>query len=332
MKFKNIIIFMPRFLGDCINCTPAISLIKKHYPDSQVYLVLSEINAPIFRNDMSFKIIIDERKNNKIKGFLELVKKLRSVGDSAYVLMTNTFVDALVARLSKASAIVGYNKEARGFLLTLSLKFDRNRHYINRYAYLANALCDNKYQYLPELSLVFDKTKSSLHELSTFNIGLCILSAEKISRHYPVSSTVKLIQLIQESIHKDIGFFLIGSPAERETAENVVNQCQQKGLVNVQSLAGKTSITELVDDIASFDLLITVDSGPLHVAAATKTPTVALHSKGTSPFSLVCPKMPLLEVVNSRGSYIKDNDQVLDLMPEDIVNSVIKLMSKINTQ
>lgn len=329
MLIKNIVVFMPRFLGDCINCTPAISLIKRHYPSSQIHLVLSRVNASLFVDDKEMELIIDDRKVDRKKGTLQLIKQLRSLNDSACVLMTNTFFDALITRLSGISIRVGYNKEGRGGLLTHSLKFDRNRHYINRYAYLANSLCGNQYKQLPEVSIKYDKTKSSLNDAITFNIGLCILSDAKLSRHYPVKNTVSLIHLLQKSLNENIAIFMIGSLAESATAEKVVSQCGLHGLTNVQSLAGKTTVTELVNDIACFDMLISVDSGPLHVAAATKTPIVVLHSKGTSPFSLVCPKSTVVEVVNSRGRYIHDDDQVLDLMPEDIVKSVKTLISKL---
>lgn len=331
MLIKNIIVFMPRFLGDCINCTPAISLIKRHYPNTQIHLVLSRTNASLFVDDKETELIIDDRKIDRKKGALRLIKQLRSLNNSACVLMTNTFFDALITLLSGVSIRVGYNKEGRGGLLTHSLKFDRNRHYINRYAYLANSLCGNQYKQLPEVSIKHDKTKSSLKEAITFNIGLCILSDAKLSRHYPVKSAVSLIHLLQKNLNESIAVFMVGSSAESTTAEKVVSQCNKLyGLTNVRSLAGKTTVTELVNDIACFDMLISVDSGPLHVAAATKTPAVALHSKGTSPFSLVCPKSTVVEVVNSRGSYIHDNDQVLDLMPEDIVDSVKALMRKLS--
>jgi heptosyltransferase-2 len=47
-------------------------------------------------------------------------------------------------------------------------------------------------------------------------------------------------------------------------------------VTNYQNLAGRTTITELIDRISSLDLFITGDSGPMHVAAAFQVPTVAI--------------------------------------------------------
>jgi heptosyltransferase-2 len=47
-------------------------------------------------------------------------------------------------------------------------------------------------------------------------------------------------------------------------------------VTNYKNLAGNTTITELINKIASLDLFITGDSGPMHVAAAFQVPTVAI--------------------------------------------------------
>lgn len=72
MLIKNIVVFMPRFLGDCINCTPAISLIKRHYPSSQIHLVLSRVNASLFVDDKEMELIIDDWKLIERRGLCSL--------------------------------------------------------------------------------------------------------------------------------------------------------------------------------------------------------------------------------------------------------------------
>jgi len=327
---KNIVIFMPRFLGDCINCTPSISLLKEYYPECKVHLVIRKSISRVFDNESDLNFIYDERQGNKVNGSLELIRQLKAIDVSACILMTNTLQDSLITYLARIKIRIGYNTEQRGIFLTDKLKFDRNRHYINRYAYLANLLCNNHFKKLPEVKLTSDPANSKLSKTSGFKVGLCILSGYKHSRHYPIKQTVELIKLLNLSIDKPTRFTMLGSEEEQITAEEVVNDCQRIGLLNVDSSAGQTTVAQLIDDIAALDILITVDSGPLHIAAATSTPTVALHTKGTSPFSLVCPKSQLVVVVNTRGGYIDDKEQTLDLLPTDIEATVLSLMKSIN--
>jgi heptosyltransferase-2 len=65
---------------------------------------------------------------------------------------------------------------------------------------------------------------------------------------------------------------LLGGPAEVPIASHIADRIGS-GAIN---LAGKTSVDALPYIISRMDLLITNDSGPMHIAAATKTPLVAL--------------------------------------------------------
>ncbi|MFT5755965.1 MAG: heptosyltransferase-2 [Alteromonadaceae bacterium] len=329
-KIKNIVIFMPRFIGDCINCTPSIKMLKEYYPACRIYLVIREPISKVLANEEDLNFIYDTRQGNRLKGSLALIKQLGKIDNCACIFMTNTLQDALISYLAKNIVRVGYATEQRGVLLTNKLKFDRNRHYINRYAYLANELCNNQFKKLPEVSLNHTKNSNILNKSGQIIIGICILSDYKGSRHYPINQTIEFVGLLKQTLGESVHFIMLGSKEEQTTAEQVVKGCIEQKNEQVTSLAGKTTIVELIADIAALDLLITVDSGPLHIAAATKTPVVALHSKGTSPFSLICPKGTLVNVVNSRGSYINDSDQIIDLLVEDIVTATLDLIKDID--
>ncbi len=92
-------------------------------------------------------------------------------------------------------------------------------------------------------------------------------------------------------------------------------------------LTGKTSLTELVDHIASFDLLISIDSGPMHMAAAVQTPCVAIVGQGTSPWSLVVPKTPNVIAATAEHSLqLNDSLLVQDINPENIVQLCFQII------
>jgi heptosyltransferase-2 len=325
---SRIVVFMPRYLGDCINVTPSLRMLQEYYPESEIFLVIRQSWATLFEQSSQVKCLIDGRPNNKAKGYANLLSQLREIKADACILMTNTFFDALIVKLAGIPIRYGYDLEMRGFLLSHRLSMDRNRHYINRYAYLTNALCDESFEHLYPVSIYHDAQHSSLYQDKTLKIGICILNQAKISRHYPVVKTVQVVEQLSLA-QPCINFFILGSLEEADVAQQVVSSSESKGVANIQSLAGKTSLLELVNDIAALDLLITVDSGPMHIAAATKTPTIALHGKGTSPFSLVCPKQDHILVISSRGRYIRDNDQILDILPDDITHAAIQIIEKI---
>ena len=273
---KNIVVFMPSFMGDSVNCTPALQMLREHYADATIHLVIRNI-ANVFTRDADIHCIIDNRHahaQGKLAAARELVDTLKQHAFDACILMTNRFIDALIVKLAGIPIRIGYKQEMRGKLLTHALKMDRNRHYINRYAYLANTLCDNAFERLPRVSIQYQQNSPLLTKGNGgYNIGLCILSKHKLSRHYPVTQTVDAIGLLDGQIN-DAHYFMLGAPVEQAEAEAVVKLSKEQGIDSIESLAGKTTITELIDIVGSLDLLITVDSAALHIASATQTPVV----------------------------------------------------------
>jgi ADP-heptose:LPS heptosyltransferase len=66
---------------------------------------------------------------------------------------------------------------------------------------------------------------------------------------------------------------LTGAPADLPIIEDVTQRMRERPI----NLAGKTSLTQLAALLQRADLLITGDSGPMHIAGAVGTPLIALH-------------------------------------------------------
>lgn len=315
---KNIAIFLPSFIGDSISATPAIKIIEQSYPNANIHLVCKPLVAPLFTRCDKYNVIIYDRSKNKVNAVTSLITRLKQEKIEACALLNNKFIDALIAKLAYIKIIAGYKNEFRGFLLTHKLKIDRSRHYINRYAYIANLLCNNEVEELPQVVINYDTNKSLLPQTGNLKVGLSILSPAKINKHYSVDKTIETIQLLNQQ-HNNIDFYLFGSPAESNEAQKVLNGCNKLSINNITNLAGKTTVEELVDSIATLDFLISVDSSPLHIASACGVNTLALVGKSPSPFSVVCPISKLVKVVHNSGVYIADGKQMLSIRPSDIV-------------
>jgi heptosyltransferase-2 len=81
-----------------------------------------------------------------------------------------------------------------------------------------------------------------------------------------------------------IGIAMIGSEAERPIAEQIRARMKRPSAI----LNGRTSLETLIGVLAESCLMITNDSGPMHIAAALGVPTVAVFGstdeRVTSPF------------------------------------------------
>ena len=93
------------------------------------------------------------------------------------------------------------------------------------------------------------------------------------SKTFPAELFAKTIMLLAE-MNPKLKFVLIGAPADQKTAEKIRLLA---GSASVYSMAGATGLGELVELIKRCDLLLSNDSGPVHIAAAAQVPVVCFY-------------------------------------------------------
>ena len=178
---KKIIIRTPNFLGDTINISPCIQLIRHEYPDAQIVIVCPDFIKDVYKYDKNIYkcITFPDAKRHKLSTFWNLWRKLRHEKGDLGILFINTFISALIFKLAGIKCSIGYQRECRGILLDFKIPFNINKHYINRYASLFNEVPGNKYKTLPDLYLPISNN-STFH----FNNTNPILSEDEDSMGY----------------------------------------------------------------------------------------------------------------------------------------------------
>ena len=169
------------------------------------------------------------------------------------------------------------------------------------------------------------KTKDSKNKLLGINPGASYGSAK---RWDPKKFADVAIDL---SSHYDIVIF--GGTGEKEIASDIEKYLIEKGVTNYQNLSDKTSITELISQIENLDLFITGDSGPMHLAAAYKIPTVAIfgptNDKETSQWmnekSIIVKKNLECQPCMKRACPLKHHKCMKLLEASDVLGAVKRL-------
>ena len=316
----NIIIKLPNFIGDSIMTIPAIEILKKEYPNANITIICKASSKDIFRNRGIKKFIIEDNSKNRIKRAINLLSKIREDRYDLGVLFHNTFLDALIFKLSNIDTIIGYDKENRKILLDFWLKIDRSRHYVNHYANLINKFLKDKYTNLPTIEIYHKKSNLIKIKSDKPIIGFSLGGENKGARSYPKELALELFKDIKDDNYHII---LIG-----DNHDNINNLIYQRFLakngVEVENLSGKTDIPEFIDLISSLDLLVTIDSSAMHIASATKTNFIVLVGKGTSPFDTVYPKGNFGNIIFSGDNKIKDEDIIKEINPKEIRDKIKK--------
>ena len=188
------------------------------------------------------------------------------------------FDAAFSFRSSFASKILLYG--ARAGQKFIFQKSNDGAHQVQKYLKFVKAALNLK-RADDELKLYFEPRKFDAPVLG-LNPGASYGSAK---RWYPA-------YFAQVALHfkDEFKIMIFGGAGERDMCEQIERILRENG-ADCENLAGKTSVRELCENIGgigqSGGILVTNDSGPMHIAAAYKTPTIALF--GPTRFTQTCP-------------------------------------------
>ncbi len=261
-----IVIRMPNWLGDAVMATPAFAILKNHFENAKFIIIGSKLSVPLFeRDERVIKTIIDSSKSAKCR-VLELFRVAKSLNASIAITFTNSFLSALFFYMSGIKTRVGFKKEFRSFLLTDSFVIPKELHQVERYTFLINSYLKTNYK-SGDLELIANPKKFDKKMLG-INAGATYGSAKRWDSYKFAEVAIEL--------SKEYDILLFGSKNEENIVHEIEEILVRNSILNYQNLAGKTTILELIDYISSLDLLITNDSGPMHIAGAFKIKTIAL--------------------------------------------------------
>lgn len=327
----HILVEMPKLIGDCINATPALQILRQAYPQARITLLIQQPAFALFSRDLRFEVYEDQRRQQGVGWVLQFIHWCRSAKPQMGIALNSHLVGVLMMKLGGVGAVFGYHEEGRGLLLhNPRIRLDRSRHYINRYAYIANLAVPEPVRELPALSVYAKPDQAFKQQFTKRVIGLYIGGKNKGARHYPVEKLLDVfIPVLAQS---PMQLVLVGTQEERAEADQLVAALHQHGFGDcVVNLVGETDLTSLLDKMAVMDGFISIDSSPLHMAAALELPTVALVTKGTSAFSVVRPKSRSLWIAESEGRYIYDDDQAEDLYPPIVRAHCLDMLSHLSS-
>ena len=257
----KVLIEVPTWLGDCVMTTPAIENIVNLHPDADITIFGSAVSTRVFEHHPNVqRIVIDDSRKHRPRIF-HLYKQARQLGrfDCA-ISFRRTVASKLFIWFCKATLKGNYRRYTKQAI-----------HQVIRYNDFVNKVfrvTTSASQLIIYKNPKPIKTHKSDKKLLGINPGASYGSAK---RWYPEE-----FAKVASELSKQYDIVIFGGPGEKDIALDIEKSLSEKGVDNYQNLAGQTSISELIEHIASLDLFITGDSGPMHVAAAFQIPTVAI--------------------------------------------------------
>jgi predicted lipopolysaccharide heptosyltransferase III len=277
---KKILIIRLRRIGDIIMTTPAISALRKAFPDAFISYVVEKPYRELVEGHPELdKVIVLERKQGA-RDFFRLIRIIRREKYDAILDLHGGPRASLITLFSKAKLKIGYRIKYRNFIyhIKLARKPETGQlHSVESHINFVRALAvDIKSP--PPLNLPHarkgdvEKVKKIIKEnrLEEFKIITIHIGAGNEFRDWGTDNWIKLIDFLAK--RPDVKTVLIGGHEDKQAEEEILKKSKRSPL----SLVGKLNLRELRELISHSSLFVGSDSGPMHIAASTSTPIVAL--------------------------------------------------------
>jgi lipopolysaccharide heptosyltransferase II len=215
-----------------------------------------------------------------------LGRSLAAEGYDQAIVLPKTFKSALVPFFARIPLRTGYSGELRHWILNDARKLDRARlpQMAQQYAALAQPRGEALRLPLPALRLRVDEggRRALLDRLGLDRgrpaAALCPGAEYGPAKRWPAHHFAELAQGLAA---RGCAVWLIGSQKDREVAAEIGRSA---GGV-CRNLCGETTLAEAIDLIASASLVVSNDSGLMHVAAALGKPLIALYGSSSPDFT-----------------------------------------------
>lgn len=271
--FNNIVIYSTTALGDLLFNTPAIRAIRQRYPSATITLVAHQKFQQFVEGAEDWNRVV--YWNNKVITLPQMLKSFKGENkpELAVLLHSHEPYDYLSAVLAGAQYIIrdNYvdNHAPRDKWLTDYIIGFAGHVIERKLALVAPLGCDT---HNIEMKLPIDVPATSIPgvRLVGFQIG-----ASKPERCWPPEYFAAVAHALL-SQYDDVEIVLIGGPGEKHLAQQCLQHLDARFHPRVKNHVGSTGIKELISLIKGFELLLTGDTGPLHIAVAAKIPTVSL--------------------------------------------------------
>jgi len=284
--WQRIMVRATNWVGDAVMSLPALEAVRARFPRAEIVLVSKPWVSEIYWHHPAVNRQIIYKPNSEHRGprgFWRLVKELQAERFDAALLFQNAFHAAWMARLARIPSRIGYAGDGRSFLLDEAIEppspsaCGHQVYYYLQLLFRAGVI--DKPRPITEIRLRLTEAEKQwaakkLDGLGLsgprFLIGLTPGASFGPAKRWMPERFAALADRLIGALNADVLIF--GSPAERPLAEEIAQAMEHMPAI----VAGETSLRELLALMSECRLIVTNDSGPMHLAAALGVPLVAI--------------------------------------------------------
>jgi heptosyltransferase-2 len=288
------------WIGDAMMSLPAIEALHARFPNAEIVLVSKPWVNEIYTNHpaISRQIVYDaEGEHRGTRGFWKLAQRLRAERFDAAILFQNAFQAAWMAWCARIPLRIGYARDGRSWLLNEAVEapppaaYGHQAFYYLQLLYRCGLIDDPEGPPEVRLHLAESEQRWAVNQLQAvglagprFLVGISPGATFGGAKRWLTNRYAELADRLVDGLGADVVIF--GSRAERRLAEAMAQAMEHTSVL----VAGKTTLREFMALMAKCHLVITNDSGSMHLAAALGLPLLAIFGstdeRATGPMTL----------------------------------------------
>jgi lipopolysaccharide heptosyltransferase II len=318
----KILILKPSSLGDVIHALPVLRLLRSHWPESQIYWWLDINLVPLLEKDPDLAgIFAFQRKRwaapHRWPEILSSIAAMRQHRFDLAIDLQGLARSGMFAWLAGAGLTVGLDnlregsrEGARAFYDVVPPRAQPQTHAVDRYLAVLPLLkvpVHWNFEWLPSRPAGLESLRQKWAPERAGARWIVLLPGGRWdNKRWPAQYFIELAKRLREI--PALRLVVLGSKDERSLGEQIAAAVPEFCM----NLAGETSLDEMIEWIRLSRLVITNDTGPMHVAAAVGRPVVAIFGPtdpyNTGPYGQIrnviqATSLPCVPCLKSRCAY-----------------------------
>ncbi len=282
----KILVVGPSWVGDMVMAQAIFKLLKQQNPKVVIDVLAPEWSRAIVERMPEVNKTLSMPIGHgqlQLKVRYRMGRALRLAGYQQAIIIPNSFKSALIPFWAKIPKRTGWRRELRGILLTDARSLNKQRYPLMVQRYLALALPKNvaipENWPRPSLEIAYDRLNQVREQYGLMLdqspvLALCPGAEFGPAKCWP---TAYYAEVANAFIKKGWQVWLFGSAKDSETAAEIQVLTEQRS----RDLTGRTSLANAIDLLSLANLVISNDSGLMHVVAALQRPQIAIY--GSTP-------------------------------------------------
>ncbi len=282
---NRVTVVMPTWIGDVCMATPALRMLRSRLPaGAHITAAIRHGMRPLLRGStlVDHTVRLDPRG---LTGPCRAGRVLASTSPDAILVLPGSFRSALAARLSGCRKRQGYARDARSWLLSPAITPPDRKTPVAQVAWYARLVDDAaEGDGQPPHLVVTDEDRAEAAAARNPERPSVVLvpAATRTDKCWPLER----FAAVANALHERFGWqaIIAGGPSERDVAATLAGLIHH-AVVDLADLG--TSLGALKSIMKDAELVVSIDTGPRHVAIAVGTPVISLFGPTDHRWTLI---------------------------------------------